>query len=150
MGEGMIIINDTGFHRDSWHDYANVTIEALPEIAEKQGLSDVVLRLENDQPIDGALGYLGVLENIAIVFPSSADGRGFSLASLLRLHGYRGNLRAEGNVLADQYRHARQCGFDEVAISPILAERMPEHHWLEQVPRLSASYQAKIYAESGA
>ena len=85
-----------------------------------------------------------------IAFPSSADGRGFSLASLLRLHGYRGNLRAEGNVLADQYRHARQCGFDEVAISPILAERMPEHHWLEQVPRLSASYQAKIYAESGA
>ncbi|MGC6473508.1 MAG: hypothetical protein ACON5P_02580, partial [Candidatus Puniceispirillaceae bacterium] len=73
MGEGMIIINDTGFHRDSWHDYARVTVVTLPEIAEKQGLSDVVLRLENDQPIDGALGYLGVLENIAIAFPSSAD-----------------------------------------------------------------------------
>ena len=150
MGEGMIVIRDTGFHCDSRHDYANVTIETLPEIAEKQGLSDVVLRLENDQPIDGALRYLGVLENIAIAFPSSADGRGYSLARLLRLRGYRGNLRAEGNVLADQYRHARQCGFDEVAISDKLAERMPEEHWLEQVPRLAASYQAKIYAESGA
>ena len=91
-----------------------------------------------------------MLEHIAIGFPSSVDGRGYSLARLLRLRGYRGYLRAEGNVLADQYRHARQCGFDEVAISNKLAERMPEHHWLEQFPRLAASYQAKIYAESGA
>ncbi len=71
-----------------------------------------------------------------------------ALLAFLRLHGYGGYLRAEGNVLADQYRHARQCGFDEVAISPRLAARMPEHHWLEQVPRLAASYQAKIYAKS--
>ncbi len=59
MGEGMIVVKDTGFHRDSWHDYARVTVEALPEIAKKQGLSQTVLRLENDQHLDGLLPYLG-------------------------------------------------------------------------------------------
>ena len=145
MGEVMIVVKDTGFHNDSWREYASVTIESLPEMAEKEGLSHLVLRLENDQQLDGVLPYLRALTKISIAFPSSADGRGFSLARLLRLNGYSGKLRAEGSVLADQYRHARQCGFDEVAISPALAERMPEKYWLEQVPRLALSYQEKIY-----
>ena len=144
--DAWIIVTDTGFYPDSWRNHKSVTVESLPEIAKKQGLSHLVLRLENDQQLDRALPYLSGLQNIAIAFPDSADGRGFSLASLLRLHGYSGRLRAEGSILADQYRHARQCGFDEVAISPALARRMPEKYWLEQIPRLATSYQEKIYA----
>ena len=66
---------------------------------------------------------------IRIPFPSAADGRGFSLARRLRHLGYRGRLRAEGQVISDQFRYALDCGFDEVEISDALAARQPEAHW---------------------
>ncbi|MCB9958124.1 MAG: DUF934 domain-containing protein [Rhodospirillaceae bacterium] len=66
---------------------------------------------------------------IRIAFPSSSDGRGFSLARRLRQLGYRGRLRAHGHVISDQFRHALACGFDEVEIDEDLAARQPEAHW---------------------
>ena len=54
---------------------------------------------------------------IAIDFPSFRDGRGYSLAYLLRSRlGWRGELRAVGDVLRDQLAHMRQCGFDAFAV----------------------------------
>lgn len=54
---------------------------------------------------------------IAIDFPSFRDGRGYSLAYLLRSRlGWRGELRAVGDVLRDQLAHLRQCGFDTFAV----------------------------------
>lgn len=50
---------------------------------------------------------------IAIRFPAAGDGRGLSLARLLReRHGYRGELRAVGEVDADQTWFLARCGFD--------------------------------------
>lgn len=50
---------------------------------------------------------------IAIRFPRFADGRGFSLATLLRTrYGYRNELRAIGDVLRDQLYYMKRCGFD--------------------------------------
>ena len=66
---------------------------------------------------------------IRIAFPSSGDGRGFSLARRLRQLGYRGRLRAHGHVISDQFRYALDCGFDEVEIDDNLAARQPEAHW---------------------
>ena len=70
------------------------------------------------------------LRLIRIDFPSFADGRGFTLARLIRLLGFMGRLRAKGHVIADQYAMARRLGFDEIEISPDLAKRQPEEHWL--------------------
>lgn len=54
---------------------------------------------------------------IAIDFPSFRDGRGYSQAYLLRTRlGWRGELRAVGDVLRDQLAHMRQCGFDAFAV----------------------------------
>ena len=54
---------------------------------------------------------------IAIRFASSTDGRGYSLARLLReRHGYRGELRAIGDVLRDQLYYLARCGFDAFAL----------------------------------
>ncbi len=54
---------------------------------------------------------------IAIDFPSFRDGRGYSQAYLLRQRlGWRGELRAVGDVLRDQLSHMRQCGFDSFAV----------------------------------
>ncbi|GBL53861.1 Uncharacterized conserved protein, DUF934 family [Pseudomonas citronellolis] len=63
------------------------------------------------------VGRLDALPLIAIDFPSFRDGRGYSLAYLLRRRlGWRGELRAVGEVLRDQLAHLRQCGFDAFAV----------------------------------
>ncbi|WP_134678460.1 DUF934 domain-containing protein [Paracoccus ravus] len=67
---------------------------------------------------------------LAIEFPSFSDGRGFTLARLLREKGYKGRLRAVGGLIADQYAMARRVGFDEVRISAALAQRQPQEQWL--------------------
>lgn len=50
---------------------------------------------------------------IAVDFPKFADGRGYSIATLLRTrHAYTGELRAVGDVLRDQFFFLIRCGFD--------------------------------------
>ena len=65
----------------------------------------------NDEPAALAAD-LGVLALIAIDFPKFADGRGYSLATLLRSRlGYAGEIRAIGDVLRDQFFFMLRCGF---------------------------------------
>ena len=55
---------------------------------------------------------------IALDFPKFSDGRAFSTARLLReKHGYAGELRAVGNVLADQIPLMRRVGFDTFEVT---------------------------------
>ena len=71
----------------------------------------VVLR--SDQPPLPIADDLPRLELVAIEFPKFTDGRPYSYARLLRQrHGYRGEVRAVGNVLRDQLLFMRRCGFD--------------------------------------
>jgi len=50
---------------------------------------------------------------IAVNFPKFADGRGYTLAYRLRVRlGYRGELRAIGDVLRDQLFYMQRVGFD--------------------------------------
>lgn len=59
------------------------------------------------------------LRLIAVDFPKFTDGRGYSIATLLRTRlGYGGELRAIGNVLRDQFFFYRRCGFDVIAPQP--------------------------------
>lgn len=61
--------------------------------------------------------WLTTLRLIAVDFPRFTDGRGFSIAYLLRSRlGYRGELRAIGDVLADQLFFMRRVGFDSFAV----------------------------------
>jgi len=54
---------------------------------------------------------------IAINFPRFADGRSYSNATLLRTRfGYRGELRAIGDVLQDQLFYMKRVGFDSFAV----------------------------------
>jgi uncharacterized protein (DUF934 family) len=53
------------------------------------------------------------LSLIAVNFPVFSDGRGFSIARLLRERfGYQGELRAVGYVLRDQLCFMKRCGFN--------------------------------------
>ena len=60
----------------------------------------------------GPEGIAG-LSVIALHFPVFSDGRHYSVARILREQlGYRGELRATGDVLTDQIRFLVRCGFD--------------------------------------
>jgi uncharacterized protein (DUF934 family) len=62
---------------------------------------------------------LAGLQLIALDFPKSGDGRPYSLAALLRMrYGYRGELRAIGDVAIDQFNFLRRLGFDSVELAP--------------------------------
>jgi uncharacterized protein (DUF934 family) len=54
---------------------------------------------------------------IALRFPKFGDGRAYSTARLLReRYGYKGELRAVGDVLHDHLYFMEQCGFDAFAL----------------------------------
>lgn len=54
---------------------------------------------------------------IAIDFPTYTDGRGFSLAQILRKqYGWNSELRAMGDVLIDIIHYLARCGFDSFLI----------------------------------
>ena len=56
-------------------------------------------------------------EVVAVNFPQFTDGRGYSTARLLReLYGWRGELRAIGEVYRDQLFYLARCGFDAFAL----------------------------------
>jgi phosphoadenosine phosphosulfate reductase len=76
------------------------------------------LRLEPGEELDDLAVDLGRFALIALSFPKFSDGRAFSTARLLReKHGYAGELRAVGNVLADQIPFMRRVGFDSYDVT---------------------------------
>jgi uncharacterized protein (DUF934 family) len=59
---------------------------------------------------------------IAISFPQFTDGRGYTLARLLRERlGYAGELRAVGPLVADVLFYLHRCGFDSFQPTGLLA-----------------------------
>lgn len=133
-----IIVTDTGFAPDSW-DRGFAALEDLPA-------NDTPRCIDVPSDADPArlAKRLGEIDMIRVDFPSSADGRGFTIARLLRLMGFRGRLRAKGHVIADQYAMARRSGFDEVEISEDLAARQPEDQWLSRSNWRSHDYQSRL------
>lgn len=86
------------------------------------------------------LPFLPLIAKVRIAFPSSADGRGQSIAKTLRRHGFKGHLRAAGHIHADQYPLTLRCGFNDVEIDQNMATRQPEALWRETLPRLDGAY----------
>ena len=83
----------------------------------------------------------GRLALIAVNFPQFTDGRGYSTARLLReRYGYRGELRAVGDVLRDQLQYLARCGFDAFA----LREDQDTEAALSAFHDFSDGYQASV------
>jgi len=75
---------------------------------------------------------------VAIELPKFTDGRGYSLARLLRdRFGYQGELRAVGHVLRDQLLYLARCGFDTF----VLAEGKSLDDGLAAFEDFSVTYQ---------
>lgn len=92
----------------------SVWSERRDELNGRQGRTGVWLDA-SDEP--GEIGDLPPL--IAVHFPVFTDGRGYSTARLLRQrYGFKGELRAIGDVLRDQLYELERCGFDSFLLRP--------------------------------
>jgi uncharacterized protein (DUF934 family) len=75
---------------------------------------------------------------VAVNFPKFGDGRGYSIARLLReRYGYKGELRAIGDVLHDHLHFMKQCGFDAF----VLREDQDAREALSALDTFSEGYQ---------
>ena len=78
---------------------------------------------------------------IAVNFPKFSDGRGYSIARQLReRYGYKGELRAIGEVARDHLHAMAQCGFDAFQLR---AGEDPQDA-LEALRDFSEQYQATV------
>jgi uncharacterized protein (DUF934 family) len=136
-----VLVTEAGFGADDW------TAEVLPFEAfwSGQELPEEGLAVDfpNDRDAADLAPWLDRLALVRVAFPSSTDGRGFSIAARLRAMGYAGRLRAAGPLIADQFRAARRVGFDEVELPDAMAERQPESQWRL---RPQGSYQQRLTA----
>lgn len=102
---------------------------------------DFEIKLANNCQAEEVLAQFSAANEIAIEFPSHADGRGFSLAKRLRNLGYCGALRAIGPVIPDQFPDLLACGFDQIEISDAQLIRQPIGHWKNALNAYPISYQ---------
>ena len=100
-----------------------------------------VLRLEPaDDPAKVADRLAGAAR-VEVNFPRFTDGRGYSIARLLReRHGYKGELRAVGDVQRDQLFYLSRCGFDAF----LLREGEDAEDALAALQDFSEAYQASV------
>jgi len=100
-----------------------------------------VIRLE---PADDSASVADRLDRVArieVSFPKFGDGRGYSIARLLReRYGYKGELRAVGQITRDLLFFMESCGFDAFE----LREGEDPHEALAAFEDFSESYQASV------
>lgn len=124
---GQTIIKNGDLVKDIWHLVAkdvagvpqgeNLILPLALWIQESKELgnrNDIGVWFDSeDLPTADIAASLQKLPLIAVNFPVFTDGRGFSIARLLRerFH-YPGELRAVGYVLRDQLCFMKRCGFN--------------------------------------
>ena len=130
----MRVIKDGLVEEDNWQ---RIDIEPGQDIP---GTGDIIVSLpvwkEHRNELRNRTGKVGVcllgeedpaelcddlneLEMVALDFPVFRDGRSYSNARLLRdRYGYKGELRALGDVLRDQIFFMHRCGIDSFQIRP--------------------------------
>jgi uncharacterized protein (DUF934 family) len=79
--------------------------------------------IEPADRVSDLVPYLDRLPIIAVNFPKFSDGRGFSHAALIARNGFRGELRAIGNVLIDQIEFMKRLGFTSFEVSHAVTRR---------------------------
>jgi len=92
----------------------------------------------NDRRVAELAPWLGHLTLVALHFPKFRDGRAYSQARLLReTYGFRGTLRATGDVLRDQFHFLARAGFDSFEVKKLADAQV----FAEVLARYSVYYQ---------
>jgi uncharacterized protein (DUF934 family) len=100
-----------------------------------------VLTLANDDdPLAHAL-EIASAARVELHFPTFTDGRAFSQAWLVRRRlQFKGDLRATGDVLADQLLQMERTGFS----SAVLGDGVDRDEAERQLERFASFYQADV------
>ncbi len=77
----------------------------------------LAIQVNGDDDLDELLSNLDKFPLIAVDFPAFRDGRGFSIARLLVRAGYKGEIRATGDVGRDRIAYMERCGYTAIQIS---------------------------------
>ncbi|WP_416357392.1 DUF934 domain-containing protein [Aureimonas phyllosphaerae] len=137
-----LLLDETGAKADTFsrvEDGADLSLHEgaviVPLTTIDQAIADrrntpLGLHVGGETPVCALESYLGTVDLISIGFPSFSDGRGLSLAKRLRRAGFKGTLRASGPLIADQFREALDCGFDEIELPDAMAARQPVEQWM--------------------
>ncbi|RLA47587.1 MAG: oxidoreductase [Gammaproteobacteria bacterium] len=97
--------------------------------------------LDSDIELEPLADHISTWDCIGIHFQTFMDGRGFSLARLLReQYNYRGELRAFGNIIPDQFYYLARCGFDTF----LLEDYSPDFDPLPYLNNFTVSYQGSV------
>ncbi|MBL8578132.1 MAG: DUF934 domain-containing protein [Mesorhizobium sp.] len=102
------------------------TFLALDPVQRTSAKERLGVLLQPGDKLEQIVGLLDDLSLVALAFPAFNDGRSFSKAELLRArHGFKGAVRATGQVLVDQFPHMLRVGFDEFELTnPVLIRRL--------------------------
>ena len=117
-------------------------MKLIAATAHSTGATDPnVLELAND--VDPRTLSLDGVDRIDLVFPKFIDGRAFSQAFLLRRRlGFKGEIRATGDVLIDQLVQMQRSGFS----AAVLRQDQNPQFAQAQLDRYQAFYQGDAVA----
>lgn len=128
----MRVIKDNQIIEDNWTRVDTVEAEqVLPDgdiivpfsywkqnrDALKGRAGNLAVCLNGDDRVEELAADLGQFSLVALDFPAFKDGRCYSHARLMRdRYGFKGDLRAVGDVLRDQLFYLKRCGFSSFFI----------------------------------
>lgn len=147
----MALIKDGRLSADRWHRYDDGAplqpdIPAIVSLdrfrAERETLlraeADLGVRLEPGEHPEAIAADLDRIAVVALNFPSFTDGRAYSYARMLReRYAYKGEIRAVGNVLRDQYLFMARAGFDAFEVK----DGETAEKWLAATRAITHAYQ---------
>ncbi len=149
-----MLFDARGIKENLWTSFSetgNVQLYALLSLEQAENNSShldevkhenqVGLSVDGHEKLSRILPFLPEIALLIIDFPSFSDGRGFSLARMVRRGGFKGVLRARGALITDQFAYALAVGFDELEIPDDLATRQPLELWLQALHHISHTYQ---------
>lgn len=133
LPQGDLIISVTGFQAEGEH-----------LLAEGRAVG---VRLEPAEEVEALAYDLPRLALVALVFPKYRDGRAYTSARLLRERfGFKGEIRAVGEVLREQAGFMVRCGIDTFAP----ADGSSPDDWAHAVARHRHVYQRAADARAPA
>lgn len=146
------LINQTAIIDNTWSlaegndipGNGNVIVELNVFLEQAQSLlqrGNVAVLIKGDEQPELLAQYLDKLPLICVNFPAFTDGRGYSIARLLRERfNYQGDIRAMGDVLLDQLFFMRRCGIS----SYLLKEGLDGAKALNYLKTIGESYQTSV------
>lgn len=142
------LISDTWLHADVDGEIPNAGDVIVPFARLLKEFDSLAMRadrlgvrLGNVDRAEALSTFLPRLSVIVLPFPAFNDGRAYSIARQLRQMGYRGELRATGNVLPDQLQLMLQVGFDAFEVT----DRFPLELWQKASKQMSLAYQRGLF-----